>query len=378
MSYSDLVLSQKKPYVSASIFTLSQLKNDFSILGYSDHYRPKYYSNYNIFKLLHAVQNTEWQKKHPLLATRVVCEAHELTDYGNLNPEIIAKIEDLKNKFPTVETIVVENPKLFKIENVSLFKKLITGISQHQVNLPLDSIEQLIENFHVLMDYASQFSLEKSTQDLIVQTLNTYLAGTENLSFKELLPHLLPLMERGLIITELNLSGIVDIHVDALKDFKELRKLTLSNCPNLVNLEGLSDCTHLEELDLSNCPMLIGLNGLRNCIHLKRLDLSNCSKLNDIVVIKNFEGLQTLNLKDCHNLINFRPVWILLKNSKELRLLDLSGCKKLSLDNFKEISLKATNKFNLRLRISPDRKDLEDWLRSETYGTEVGLEVKDL
>jgi hypothetical protein len=159
-------------------------------------------------------------------------------------------------------------------------------------------------------------------------------------------------------LENLYLGRAVKLETLSLQNVPALKKMMISYCPLLKNIDGLSDCTDLNEfnmlgldsiktvtfsklsnlnkIQLENLPLLERIDGLPDCtnlgeLHLTHLDslkilsLENLSNLNQIQ-LENLELLERIDgLPDCTNL-------------GELHLTHLDSLKILSLENLSNLN----------------------------------------
>ena len=77
------------------------------------------------------------------------------------------------------------------------------------------------------------------------------------------------------------------------------RRLDLSYCQSLTNLNGLKGLTALQYLGLKNCYRLQNVDDLKNLTALQYLDLEGCGSLINGDVFKGLTALINLNLDSC-------------------------------------------------------------------------------
>lgn len=105
---------------------------------------------------------------------------------------------------------------------------------------------------------------------------------------------------------EADLSGCTNL--ESLCGFfgcKNLKKVNVSNCPNIKQLEihAFNKCASLESLDLSSCIKLskIGGSAFRDCTSLKGLNISSYSFIEEIGMgaFERCSSLTELDLSSC-------------------------------------------------------------------------------
>jgi Leucine-rich repeat (LRR) protein len=156
--------------------------------------------------------------------------------------------------------------------------------------------------------------------------------------------------------------------VDSLKELKNLRRLTLSLCKNLISVDGLKELKNLRTLDLSQCVSLPSVDSLKDLEDLQTLNLNGCDNLTSLDCLKDLKNLRSLVLTNCFAglaSIDF------LKDLKNLQSLDLNDCSLPGFDGLKE--LRGLQTLNLsgcgdRLTSIDFLKDLKNLQSLDLYG----------
>jgi hypothetical protein len=152
------------------------------------------------------------------------------------------------------------------------------------------------------------------------------------------------------LLWSLRLNGCKKLtNVDALPSAHHLRSIELEDCTALVNIDGLAKQTELGDLKLAGCTALSKFDALGS-LQLRRLDLTGCDHLQNVDLLKGCVKLEELNLSHCADLSSIAS----LAGLPELRRLNLGGCPRL-----KDLSPLA--RLNLRwlgLADSPQLTDL--------------------
>ncbi|CAN0911531.1 Disease resistance protein L6 [Linum grandiflorum] len=125
-------------------------------------------------------------------------------------------------------------------------------------------------------------------------------------------------------------SSLNRLHIERCTRFKRLPNFTNLNkltnvvltCVQVREIIGLAEVKMLEDLSITDAPNLINLNGLENLVHLKKLYLRSCSVLGSLPSLANLTQLQILVILSCGHL----PKIIgLEKLGDSLSRLDISG-----------------------------------------------------
>lgn len=112
-------------------------------------------------------------------------------------------------------------------------------------------------------------------------------------------------------LRRLFLSGCVALEdLESLSVFHNLRVLFLSNCRSIRHFAPLSRLTSLESLSLSNTGFddLTSISTLRK---LRSLNLTGCKALRSATPLVEMTALRTLHLAHCSQIHNFEPVSML-------------------------------------------------------------------
>ncbi|KAK0601780.1 hypothetical protein LWI29_027335 [Acer saccharum] len=129
-------------------------------------------------------------------------------------------------------------------------------------------------------------------------------------------------------ITSLDLSGtaIKELH-HSIACLNGLKELFLRRCKNLETLPSGIHFESLTSLDLSNCNNLERIwEGRTEAPKLRRLNLSGCTRVTEIQGLSKSPLLESINLKDCSSLLDFPQ---LAQHLKNLCYLNRSGCNSL-------------------------------------------------
>ena len=123
----------------------------------------------------------------------------------------------------------------------------------------------------------------------------------------------------GHFLSEAPFNREVAVHLLALSgSSSHVRRLDLSHCERLSNVDSLASFWGLEHLDLSFCIYLKDLRGLANLRSLRVLDLNRSSLPSDLAPLSTLVGLEVLNLENtfCRDLSFARG----LRNLRDLNL----------------------------------------------------------
>ena len=122
-------------------------------------------------------------------------------------------------------------------------------------------------------------------------------------------------------IKKLNLSGCNGLYdIDFLSGMTNLFSLNLSHSPLVDDLESLSSLVKLEVLNLSTCPLIDDLGPLSTLVKLLDLDISACPLLDDLDPLSFLVRLRSLNIKDCPLIIDLSPLMKLEHSLKKIRI----------------------------------------------------------
>ncbi|KAL0561852.1 hypothetical protein IC582_002297 [Cucumis melo] len=136
----------------------------------------------------------------------------------------------------------------------------------------------------------------------------------------------------------------------SLKYITSLETLKLSNCENLVSIEGIGKLTSLSHLEIDRCPNLPLLSeDVGDLISLSQLLIWSCPKLTSLPEgITRLTSLSSLCLEDCPNLVSLPQEFLhhhsSLPGGRFLRILN---CPKLRIQDEKQKE--------------EEKEDKEDW-----------------
>ncbi|XP_038897429.1 putative disease resistance protein RGA4 isoform X2 [Benincasa hispida] len=130
----------------------------------------------------------------------------------------------------------------------------------------------------------------------------------------------------------------------SLKYIPALESLTLSNCPNLVSVEGIGELTSLSRLEILRCPNLPLLSeDIGRLISLSRLHIWDCPSLTSLSEgVTRLTSLSDFFIEDCPNLTSL-PEGFLHHHSLRGGGLRISNCPK------------------LRIQTNEEKEDEDDW-----------------
>jgi hypothetical protein len=145
-------------------------------------------------------------------------------------------------------------------------------------------------------------------------------------------------------------------NLNGLSEFKTLKRITVTNCPDLQNLQGLSDLPALEFFEVNGCAIadLTGLKqlpkltavGVQGCPNLQTLKdlaaaealqmllISECPQLQGVDVIAGLANLEEVRLFRCTSLENYA----VFKALKKLKRLEIYECPKFSTTAAQDLS----------------------------------------
>ncbi|KAG5033002.1 hypothetical protein JHK85_016984 [Glycine max] len=131
-------------------------------------------------------------------------------------------------------------------------------------------------------------------------------------------------------LVELNLSGSNIQHLwDSTQPIPNLRRLNVSDCDNLIEVQDFGEALNLERLDLSGCGQLSRFHpSIGFPRNLTYLNLSDCKSLVELPHFEQALNLEKLNLGGCELLKQLPPFIGHLR--KITFLLDLQECKSLT------------------------------------------------
>jgi len=103
-----------------------------------------------------------------------------------------------------------------------------------------------------------------------------------------------------------------------------LRTLVVSSCRKFTDISGLGLCSSLVQLDLSNTAVSSkALSEIRPCVNLVALDIALCNSITYLNPIESLSQLERLSLWGCESLHSLRP----LASCRNLHTVDLSTAK---------------------------------------------------
>lgn len=127
----------------------------------------------------------------------------------------------------------------------------------------------------------------------------------------------------SLTLSDIHSSSSI-IHVGACVS---LRRISLSHCPNLVDISPLGQCKKLKWVDLSYSENVTSIAPLASCKDLRGLYISGCRRVNDLHVVDGCTELEELDLDLC---VSPQREW-LPRTFRKLRWMSLRGCSELKL-----------------------------------------------
>ncbi|RZC09323.1 Disease resistance protein TAO1 [Glycine soja] len=145
-------------------------------------------------------------------------------------------------------------------------------------------------------------------------------------------------------LVELNLSGSNIQHLwDSTQPIPNLRRLNVSDCDNLIEVQDFGEALNLERLDLSGCGRLSRFHpSIGFPRNLTYLNLSDCKSLVELPHFEQALNLEKLNLGGCELLKQLphpllRQIHPSIGHLKKLTHLNLKYCKSLvNLPHFAE------------------------------------------
>ncbi|CAN1245425.1 Disease resistance protein L6 [Linum grandiflorum] len=150
-----------------------------------------------------------------------------------------------------------------------------------------------------------------------------------------------------------------------LSGLKDLERLIVGSCNQLVDVTGIRGLDSLLKLELS-CSLIEELPDTSGMKNLRQLDVSQCSRLTKVVGLDKLEELRGLNMCGCES-IKKLPDMSRLKN---LMYLNLKGCIHLK-------DVKGLEKLkNLGYMEMEKRLKVKHYLKSATsYGKQYGKQL---
>ncbi|CAL4123154.1 unnamed protein product [Meganyctiphanes norvegica] len=165
---------------------------------------------------------------------------------------------------------------------------------------------------------------------------------------------------------EENIEQIVHSSEHGLSNLPGLRELNLSGCIKItdITLNYALKFLELQFISLSHCKQ-ISESGLvtmaRNCPSLEVVMLADCSQVSDTVVLAfsyHLKRLKTLDVQRCILLTN--DALDSLGICHNLRYLDVSGCKKMTLEEVKKLEARIPLLHNLHHRFITYADQIEE------------------
>lgn len=170
--------------------------------------------------------------------------------------------------------------------------------------------------------------------------------------------------------------------IDGIKHCAKLKKLSLSSCNSITDLNIISSLTEIEELSLFDLPDNFNLDFIKGFKNLELIRISN-SEYYDASPISECKGLKYISFEDSSNVSN---IWLLIENNEieELILpntISTSNFKRYSGDEF--INLKAKleklSKNRLKIKNAYFKKDYRDFFSCLSFVNclETGIKWED-
>lgn len=128
-------------------------------------------------------------------------------------------------------------------------------------------------------------------------------------------------------LTILDLSECRElVSLEGIETLSGLTSLNISGCRKITNLAGVAKLTNLNSLNARECYGLTDIEGIENLTSLKNLDLSNGIAIKSLEGIKHLKILTSLNLSGCQALTSLEVV----EHLSLLTVLNLSSCQRLA------------------------------------------------
>ena len=145
-------------------------------------------------------------------------------------------------------------------------------------------------------------------------------------------------------VEQLSLSGHRSAtRLGGLSGLASLRKLTVINCAELMDIAGISSLPNLEELELSKCERLRTLDGVAGLPSLKTLTIDFCQSLRSVDGLRELTSMEVLKLQNCWTLEHISG----LGGMTQMRKLSLRGCQRITnIDSL--VSMQALTELELK------------------------------
>ena len=219
---------------------------------------------------------------------------------------VISSIEGLKA--PKLENLIIMNLGISNINSLNNCKELL--------QLSLDENEEL-EDINSLINCSKLkiLNLNKTS----VKTLEPLkeLSSLEIISISDcdLLNNLEGLEKLKLKIADMNINNenrdfdeSTLSRLDSLVSIEHLPKLNseklLINEVNISNLKGIESSNHLEELSIQNSSKLKFLSSLSELKNLKKIEINTCPEILDYTVLSELVSLETCLLGDRYSILS--------------------------------------------------------------------------
>ncbi|KAM7465605.1 hypothetical protein LguiB_013167 [Lonicera macranthoides] len=110
-----------------------------------------------------------------------------------------------------------------------------------------------------------------------------------------------------------------------MSNIKRLRRLTIRDCPKLIEVHGLEGLESLGCLDMDDCKSIKTLSDLSKLKGLKVLSIRNCNKLTKIGGLEELKSLEYLDIGNCTTIENLPD----FSNLRKLEVINATGCMNL-------------------------------------------------
>lgn len=101
-----------------------------------------------------------------------------------------------------------------------------------------------------------------------------------------------------------------------------LLHLIVTDCENLISLEGIEELKHLVRFEIVNCDNLWGIDPLASAKNLRRLFIRNCENIHSIKAIGVLPKLQMLEISRCKQVTDISPLQGLAAGKKQ-KMMDI-------------------------------------------------------